>query len=90
MVKNYLRLGDMGEGTALWVHVQDDGDIIVGVAEPLLANKTVEFCTVGMGGGRSRNTLDALRALAKAIQKDNEENPIDYQGHIFPPRGMGR
>lgn len=87
MVKNYHRLGDMGEGTALWIHVQDDGDIVVGIGEPLLARKTVEFCTVGQGGGRSGNTLDALRALAKAIKKDNEENPIDYQGHKFPPLG---
>jgi hypothetical protein len=89
MVQNFIRLGDMGEGTALVVHIQDDGDIIVGIGKPLLPGygDTVEFCTIGMGGGRSENTFEALRALAKAIKEDNQEFPIDYQGQPFPPKG---
>jgi hypothetical protein len=89
MVQNYIRLGDMGEGTALVVHIQDDGDIIVGIGKPLLpgSGNTVEFCTVGMGGGRSERTFNALRALAKAIKEDNAESPLDYKGQLFPPKG---
>ncbi len=37
---------------------------------------SVEFCFPGSGGGRSRHTLQALRALAEAMERDNEESPI--------------
>jgi hypothetical protein len=89
MAKTYTRLGDMGEGTALVVHVQDDGDVIIGIGEPLMPKKTVEFCTIGPGGGRSQHTFKALRALAEAVKKDNQECPLEFKGNKFPPKGWG-
>ena len=52
-----------------------DGDIIVEVRESSEGNGTrssVEFCTIISGGGRSENTLKALRELMKAMEKDNQ------------------
>lgn len=33
---------------------------------------SVEFCSPGGGGGRSRNTIQALRALMVAMERDND------------------
>jgi len=87
MARNYVRLGDMDKDTALVVHVQDDGDVCVGIGSPLIPLKMVEFCTIGMGGGRSENTFKALRALAEAIKKDNLNYPLEINGKRFPPKG---
>lgn len=37
---------------------------------------SVEFCTVGSGGGRSPKTYRALKALIEAIKEDNAERPM--------------
>lgn len=77
----YERREDMSPDGKLTLIVQDDGDIIVGiVGRSMMNNKvlgTVEFCTVGSGGGRSPHTREALRNLIIAIQRDNLERPIE-------------
>jgi hypothetical protein len=45
-----------------------------GLVQP---GSAVEFCTTMGGGGRSPHTHMALIALFRAMQLDNEENPIE-------------
>jgi hypothetical protein len=54
---------------------QEDGDIIVVVRDEHERGfgQSVEFCTFA-GGGRSPQTLQALRKLAIAMQQDNEHS----------------
>jgi hypothetical protein len=62
---------------------QPDGDVIVSVYGCDITEQfsitSVEFCAIGSGGGRSSHTLNALRALAEAIDKDNKEFPINIE-----------
>lgn len=39
-----------------------------------------------IGGGRSPNTLKALKNLALAIEKDNEENPLPESEEVTPEK----
>lgn len=71
---------DMSQRGHLKLLIQDDGDIIVavypeqdGLIEP---GGSVEFCIPGIGGGRSMHTHKALRALAEAMERDNQERPV--------------
>lgn len=68
--------GDM----VLRVDKQDDGDVVVTVMEKSRSGELLmascEFCTVGMGGGRSTHTRQALFALMVAMEKDNAECPL--------------
>lgn len=76
---SYAHMGDMDCSSALVVHMQDDGDIVVWIGAPHYPSmdyREVEFCAIPSGGGRSRHTREALKNLIEAIQKDNEENPI--------------
>jgi hypothetical protein len=61
------------------IHIQEDGDIILAIlpdpSEEYRYAKSVEFCTIGAGGGRSPNTRKALLELFKAIELDNLEDP---------------
>jgi hypothetical protein len=63
--------------------LQPDGDVIVvAIPDPddgLFGGRmaSVEFCSVGSGGGRSPNTIRALRELAKAMEQDNAERAIN-------------
>ncbi|QDV59046.1 hypothetical protein [Rosistilla oblonga] len=74
---------DMSPDGKLEILMQDDGDVIVNVKpsreDPHYRGSpfgvSVEFCSVGSGGGRSIHTLKALRDLFSAIEKDNAENP---------------
>lgn len=63
----YTRQGD--GGGRLRVTVDGDGDVHIAVNPPP-GQTAVEFCT-GIGGGRSPAVLQALRALAKAIEAEN-------------------
>jgi hypothetical protein len=82
MSKTITRVGDMHPKTALNVHLQDDGDIVVWVGHPLfpidggIDENSVEFTTIGSGGGRSEKTLGALRNLIKAMEEDNRNCQI--------------
>ena len=74
--KRYVRTEDMSPDGTLTVIFQPDGDGVVSVCNEKGHWSTVEFCSPGSGGGRSPNTLRALRELALAIEKDNQERPI--------------
>ena len=76
------RHGDRGRGVKLRLRTDVDGDVHVicdGVdrmtGKPAVV--TVEFCRPGLGGGRSPQTLDALRALMFAMQAENDTNPFE-------------
>lgn len=75
------RYEDMSPRGRLRVFKQDDGDMIVRIIpDPKDENTkylgdSAEFCTIGGGGGQSPNTLQALRGLMEAIEKDNAEYP---------------
>jgi hypothetical protein len=75
------RIGDMSPDDRLDVIIQPDGDVIISVSgyrrsRSEFSQVEVEFCTIGAGGGRSPHTRAALVALAKAIERDNKENPL--------------
>ena len=74
------RLSDMDPALALRVSRGADGDIHVFIAQPRMPLQdedgnlaAVEFCA---SGGQSPHTRKALLALAEAIERDNQENPI--------------
>lgn len=73
------RLEDMSRRGKLRIIRQDDGDIIVAVQSEkdgmLQPGDSVEFCTIGTGGGRSRHTHAALLELMAAMERDNAEEP---------------
>ena len=74
------RLEDMSVRGRLRLLQQEDGDIIVAVQSEkngmLQIGDAVEFCTTGMGGGKSPRTLAALRALMVAMEEDNKAEPM--------------
>lgn len=77
----YKRKEDMSPEGELAVILQPDGDVCIsvygtGMISDTFNNSNIEFCSCGMGGGKSPKTLKALKALALAIKEDNEENPI--------------
>ena len=79
-MKAVERVEDMSNRGRLRIYLQPDGDVIVAVLpDPKDSmRKSVEFCS-HMGGGRSPNTLKALRGLISAIEDDNAKFPIEEQ-----------
>ena len=73
--KFIARKEDMSLNGRLRLIKQDDGDICVAVINEQGESASVEFCVMGMGGGKSPRTLAALNELALAIIADNEEDP---------------
>lgn len=75
------RREDMSPLGRLCLIQQADGDVLVVIRPDPNARswerQSVEFCSVGAGGGRSPRTLAALRELMKAMDEDNREQPID-------------
>lgn len=76
------RFEDMSTRGKLSILVQEDGDIIVSVIPDSLEEfnrrglfQYAEFCTIGVGGGQSPRTLEALRNLIEAMEADNRKNP---------------
>ena len=59
----------MGPDTSIRVGTDADCDVYVAVVGAL------EFCTPGLGGGKSPETRKALLNLMDAIRKDNEADP---------------
>jgi hypothetical protein len=56
----------------------DNNDIhvtVCGESHGEMVIASVEFCCVGIGGGKSPKTREALRNLFKAIREDNKEIP---------------
>jgi len=75
--KSYERREDMSPVGKLSIIFQPDGDGIIGIWSEDRGYVSVEFCSPGSGGGRSRHTLKALRDLALAMERDNNEYPIE-------------
>lgn len=83
--KIYKRQEDMSPDGMLDVLVEKDGDVIVtiwpeGWTKGNMDYCSVQFCTCSAGGGRSPNTLAALRLLARAINADNIAQPTGEGG----------
>lgn len=76
------RTGDMSPDGRLQVVIQKDGDVILRVVPPKaeMELKTVEFCSLFCGGGRSPNTIKALYQLVEAMKLDNANSPIPHSG----------
>lgn len=80
MCERARRKEDMSPDGFLEVFIDtDNNDIHVSVCSEdhggEMVFASVEFCCVGMGGGQSPRTREALRNLAEAIKLDNEEKP---------------
>ena len=72
MAQTIERSGDMGQGTKLQLHKDNEGDIHVSVM-PIghkFASNRIEFCN---SGSKSHRTLKALHALFEAMQEDEKE-----------------
>ncbi|MFK4135990.1 hypothetical protein ACI2KR_27450 [Pseudomonas luteola] len=69
------RREDMGTGRLRLIR-QEDGDMCVSIIDSEGYMAGIEFCTYGAGGGRSRKVLAALYDLARAIEEENNENPL--------------
>jgi hypothetical protein len=79
-MRDVSRKEDMSLRGQLRVFIDVEGDIHVAVYEDdgtgfIENSASVEFCSCGMGGGKSPNTLKALHQLLKAMELDNEETP---------------
>lgn len=75
---NVERLESMSPNGFLRLHIQEDGDVIITIAESdqsggFDAIASVEFCTPFGGGGGSSRTHKALVELAKAMAEDNAD-----------------
>jgi hypothetical protein len=83
---------DMSPIGRLALLLQVDGDVIVVVmADPREFSQTsVEFCQPFSGGGRSPHTLEALKDLAVAMERDNTENPIYHNQSKFTEEDLKR
>ena len=63
-----------------------DGDVHLSIYDDkneCLAD--LEFCSTGSGGGKSPNTVEAIKHLFIAIAKDNELNKSRMGEHHFQP-----
>ncbi len=69
------RKEDMSPSGRLRLFKETDGDICVAVIDNEGNMADIQFCTVGMGGGKSGKTLAALNALALAMLEDNVAHP---------------
>lgn len=78
------RLEDMSVDGYLAVQFDGDGDVIVSVWDGRFS-ASVEFCTIGSGGGGSPHTKQALIQLFKAMERDNLESNKARRGK----RGRG-
>ena len=76
----YQRRDDMSPHDKLSILIEPNGDAIVTIWEEgkfgPRSFKTIGFCSLGAGGGKSPHTRKALFQLALAMEKDNQENPI--------------
>ena len=77
-VSDVKRAEDMSPRGHLHLSLDGDGDVIVAVKSDdgtgrIIEWASVEFCTVGIGGGGSPRTYKALRALMVAMAEDNAD-----------------
>jgi hypothetical protein len=100
-MKSVKRCEDMRPIGKGWLEVfrEDDGDMIVVVScyDGELSTRSwkqasIQFCTIGSGGGKSPRTLEALYALMAAIEEDNKNLPLfdrdseEHQNHVRAQR----
>ncbi len=78
------RIGDMSPSDSIRVGLDGDNDVYVSVCGGSGVG-SVEFCTPGPGGGKSRRTRVALLALMVAMEADN----ADDRGRDWWARRMG-
>ena len=68
------RRDDMNIGF-LRIHRQEDGDVCITGGGKNLSDQdvfaSIEFCSIGSGGGRSPKTIEALRDLFNAMLEDS-------------------
>jgi hypothetical protein len=93
MNKFYERLEDMSPTGKLQLFLCDEGDIHVTVfpCDPdgyETESASVEFCSIGTGGGQSPHTMAALKLLAVAIEQDNEDSRYDGRKIKEPTAAM--
>jgi hypothetical protein len=74
------RKEDMSYRGQLKVLTDAEGDIHVAVFcddgdGNIDSMASIEFCNCGIGGGKSPNTMKALRELMKAMELDNQQTP---------------
>jgi hypothetical protein len=69
------RRDDMGQGK-LQLFREEDGDMCVAIFDTAGRSKDIQFCTYGMGGGRSPKVLSALYDLFRAMMEENEKCPL--------------
>jgi len=79
MIREVKRLEDMSSLGRLHLMLDGDNDVIISVQEQtsdgLIGNSNnVEFCTIGIGGGGSPRTYQALRDLMIAMDEDNKDS----------------
>lgn len=74
MAQVVTRRDDYPEKSRLRVIVDDDGDVSVAIIDGDGRMLGVEFVTPMRGGGKSPNTWHALRRLAKAMARDDEDS----------------
>lgn len=75
------RFEDMSQRGRLRIWQQEDGDMIVEIVPDPNRREIVrfgnpahvEFCQPGFGGGKSPRTVEALRALMRAMADDNAD-----------------
>ncbi|WP_296247593.1 hypothetical protein [uncultured Stenotrophomonas sp.] len=68
------RLEDMSVRGRLKLFAEEDGDMCLMIVEGDGTSAGIEFCA---SGGRSPRTLEAVRALSRAMEQDNAERPIN-------------
>ena len=76
------RHGDMGRGVKLRLRTDGDGDVhvVVDGVDTMTGKQAVvavEFCCPGLGGGKSPQTLCALRALMLVMEAENNSDPFN-------------
>jgi hypothetical protein len=83
---------DMSPIGTLKLIIEPDGDIIIVVKpdpdDPMQSSAfgyTVQFCTIGSGGGRSPRTRKALIELMNAMYQDNLEDESAKGRYNDPP-----
>lgn len=79
-MKHVSRKEDMSPLGQLRILHDEQGDVHIVVYEDdgdgfICESAAIKFCSCGMGGGKSPNTMRALVKLMEAIDLDNEYYP---------------
>ncbi len=75
VAKDVGRYGDMSSKAFLRVGLDNENDVYMSIVGHDGDMADIEFCIVGLGGGKSERTRAALIALMVAMEEDNKEDP---------------